>query len=468
MKHVEVAIIGGGPAGIAAAIELAAGGSSLLMIDAYPQPGGHYFKQPPQEFNIAGHPTDNHQAEYDSLMASVERLNVDILSQTAVWSIFPAEESSAEYTLYLQGPHDVHSLRAQILLLAPGAHDRPMAFPGWHLPGVITPGGAQMLLKGHGICPGRRALVAGSGPLLLAAAAGLAEAGTEVVAVLDVASVWDGLFKIPQAFWGQKNRLKEAWRYGDTLRRKRVPLLFRHTVFRAVGDEEVTAVAYGKVDARGQPLKHTEKVVDVDTICAALGFLPNLALTRHLGCEHVYDAVLDAFYPRHTDTMETTTPNVFVAGDVTGVGGKDMAKLQGQVAGLNILGKLGFLSPEQVRTRVKALAPNLNREARFIRMLRDRLQVRPGLLALVNEDTIICRCEMVRAGQIRAAIADGAQDIRGVKLRTRCGMGACQGRYCEPHVGHLIASVTKQSRETVGTMSVRPPLIPVLMNDIVQ
>ncbi len=466
MKQVEIAIIGGGPAGLAAAIELAAGGADLVVIDAYPQPGGHYFRQPPQEFSKAGVAADSRQVEYASLMASLERLNVTVLSESAVWSIFPAGESATGYTLHLNGPHSVRSIQARYLLLASGAYDRPMAFPGWHLPGVITPGGAQMLMKGHGILPGKRILVGGSGPLLLGAAAGLAEAGAEVAAVLDVASMGAGLFKIPQAFWGQKERLKEAWQYGYTLKRKRIPLLFGHAIFRALGETEVTAAAYGRVDAQGRPLKHTEKVVEVDTICVALGFLPNLTLTRYLNCEHIYDASLDAFYPQHAETMETTVPNVFVAGDVTGVGGKDMSRLQGQVAGLNILGKLGRLPPAEIKLRVQALEPKLNREARFIHMLRDRLQGRPGLLELVDDETIICRCEMVTAGQIKAAISDGAREIRGVKLRTRCGMGPCQGRYCEPNVGHLIARATQQPREAVGTMSIRPPLIPILASDI--
>jgi NADPH-dependent 2,4-dienoyl-CoA reductase/sulfur reductase-like enzyme len=468
MKQVDVAIIGGGPAGMAAAIELAAGGADPAVIDAYPQPGGHYFRQPPQEFSNISVATDSRQAEYASLMAALERLNVGVLSETAVWSIFPAEGALDGYTLHLHGPHPVRSIQARYLLLASGAYDRPMAFPGWHLPGVMTPGGVQMLMKGHGILPGKRILVGGSGPLLLAAAAGLAEAGAEVVAVLDVASMWAGFFKVPQAFWRQTDRLKEAWKYGSTLRRKRIPLLFRHAIFRALGETEVTAVAYGRVDARGRPLKHTEKVAEVDTICVALGFMPNLALSRYLGCEHIYDARLDTFYPQHASTMATSIPNVFVAGDITGVGGKDLSKLQGQVAGLNILGKLGYLPSPEVKKRTQALEPQLKRETRFIHMIRDRLQVRPGLFELIDDETIICRCEMVTAGQIKVAISDGAREIRGVKLRTRCGMGPCQGRYCEPHVAHMIAHLTQQPREAVGKMSVRPPLMPVLINDILQ
>lgn len=468
MRQVDVAIIGGGPAGLIAAIELTQASVKFVLIDAYPQLGGQYFMQSPREFEHHAPFSHGRQAEYESLISSLEQCEANILRETAVWSIFPSGGTEDGYTLYLQGSYDLDALQARYLLLAPGAYDRPMVFPGWHLPGVLTPGAAQILLKGHGIRPARRALVAGSGPLLLAATAGLAEAGTEVVAVLDVASMWDGFGNAPQALWGQKARLKELWQYGTTLIRNRIPLRFGHAVFRALGETELTAVAYGRVDDLGRPLPETEKVVNVDTLCVGLGFLPNLALTRHLGCNHVYDEALDAFYPEHDATMETTVPGVFVAGDVTGVGGKDMAMLQGKVAGLNILGMIGRLTPAQVKERFEEMKPYINREARFIRMLRGRLRMRPGLSALVDDNTVICRCEMVNAGQISAAIAEGGHDIRGIKLRTRCGMGSCQGRYCEANVAQLIATAIGQPREAIGTMSVRPPLIPVLIADLVE
>ncbi len=467
MKQVDVAIIGGGPAGIAAAIELVKGNVSLVVIDSYPQPGGHYFRKVPQVFGKGSRIRDGRQAEYQSLMA--EAAQVEILSGATVWSVFRDEETATSagsgFTLHLQG-HEIRAVQATYLLLAPGSYDRPFPFPGWQLPGVITLGGAQMLLKGHGILPGKRILVAGGGPLLLSAAADLIEAGADVLAVLDTASIMDGVAKMPSAIWGQWGRIKEAWRFASTIGRSRVPISFGQTVFRAIGEGEVTGVAYGKLDADGRPLKQTEKVVDVDTICVGLGFLPNLALTRHLGCDHFYDATLDAFYPKHDDRMETTAVNIFVAGDVTGVGGKDLSKLQGRIAGLNILCKLGRLTTDKVRQQMQILQPAIRREKRFMHMMRERMRVKPGFLDLLDDETIVCRCEMVTVGQIKTAVRDGARDMRGAKLRTRCGMGACQSRYCEQTIGNLMARETGQPREAIGTSSIRPPLIPVSLKDI--
>ncbi|MCP4416857.1 MAG: FAD-dependent oxidoreductase [Chloroflexi bacterium] len=474
MKQVDVAVIGGGPAGIAAAIELAKGDVSFVVIDSYPQPGGHYFRQSPNEFGTPNEfgalnefsslKVNGRQAEYQSLMA--EAAEVEILSGTTVWSMFRDEET-ALFTLHLQG-HAIRSVQATTLLLAPGSYDRPLPFPGWQLPGVMTLGGAQMLIKGHGILPGKRILVAGGGPLLLAVAAGLIEAGADVEAVLDTASMMDGVGKMPSAFWGQWGRLKEAWQYASTIRRSHVPILFGHSVFRAIGEEEVIGAAYGKLDAAGRPRKESEKIVNVDTICVSLGFLPNLALTRHLGCEHFYDPMLDSYYPQHDEKMETTVADIFVAGDVTGVGGKELSKLQGQIAGLNILSKMGKLTANEVQQRTQSLQPAIRSEKRFIQMMRDRMQVKPGLLDMLDDETVVCRCEMVTVGAVKTAVSDGARDMRGAKLRTRAGMGACQSRYCEQTIRHLLAQETGQPHESVGTSSIRPPLIPVMLKDILQ
>ncbi|MFQ5858067.1 MAG: FAD-dependent oxidoreductase, partial [Anaerolineae bacterium] len=397
LKQVELAIVGGGPAGMAAAIEATAGGASVVLIDAYEQPGGHYFKPLPTAFQPAAGDKDERRAELRSLMASASRLGVEVLTGTTVWGVFRGEgpsprrssgqafanrvdeghvgsgqpadiqQSEEKFILYLHGPYPIRCVVAKYLILATGAYDRPMPFPGWTLPGVITPGAAQMLLRGQGILPGQRVLVAGSGPLPLAVGAGLVEASAHVVGVLDIASWWDGWRAMPQALWGQRARWREAWQYWRTLRARNVPILFRHAIFRALGEGEVQAAAIGKVDAQGRPLWHTQRTVDVDTICVGFGFLPSIALSRHVGCQHVYDASLDIYTPQHDDTMRTNVPRVFVAGDVAGVGGSDLAMLQGRIAGLSVLGASGHLSPETVRKRVRELSRKIDREERFLR-----------------------------------------------------------------------------------------------------
>jgi D-hydroxyproline dehydrogenase subunit alpha len=164
--------------------------------------------------------------------------------------------------------------------------------------------------------------------------------------------------------------------------------------------------------------------------------------------------------------METSVPGVFVAGDVTGVGGKPLAMLQGRAAGLNILGRLGYLAPETVQARIDGLATEIRREQRFAAMLEKRYRIRPGLLSLMDDDTIVCRCEGVTAGQVRESIEDGARDARGVKNRTRAGMGNCQGRYCGLTVGDVLAQANGVQRQSIGLPPVRLPVVPVLAGDL--
>ncbi|MBV7334735.1 NAD(P)/FAD-dependent oxidoreductase [Chloroflexi bacterium TSY] len=487
MTEFDVAIVGGGPAGMAAAAEMAGTGVSAVVIDSYHQLGGHYYRQPPPSF--APHPImgERRQHEFEALLAQSQHPRVKNLFETSVWAAFIENDV---FVLHLAGHHSrpeksrISSSRAKMgendsgalsvpssvstkmLLAAPGAYDRPLPFPGWHLPGVMTLGGAQMLLKGHGILPGKRILVGGSGPLLLAAAAGLVKAGADVVAVLDAAGLFDGTKRSPLAFWGQWGRLREAWDYARTLQRAGVPVHFGQTIFQAQGDGQVETARYGPVDADGRPHHSKSKTIELDTICAAHGFLPNIALTRMLKCEHRYDERLDAYYPAYKPSMESSVPNLFVAGDVTGVGGKDLSKMQGQIAAWHILEKLGALSADETERRCSSLARAIASEHRFLDMMCERMRIQPGQFDLMDDETVVCRCEMVTVGHVKRAVAQGASDLRGMKLRTRCGMGACQSRYCEQTTAQIIMRETGKPREAVGTSSIRPPLIPVQAKEL--
>ena len=402
---------------------------------------------------------------------------VDMLTGTSVWGIFRdagttlghgaplvAEPPLDHFTVYLETPQAEQAVaQASVLVLAPGVYDRPLPFPGWTLPGVLTPGAADVIMKTQGLLPGRRVLVAGTGPLQMAVAATLAEQGAEVVGLLDTCAAGAEWTHIPHALWGQWGRMAEMAGYAASLLKHRVPLLFRHAVWRAEGTPTtgVTSAIIGKVDGDGHPIAGTERSVTADAICIAYGFAPSIELTLHLGCAHDYDARLGVYLPRHDETMACSTPGVFVAGDVTGAGGKDLAHLQGRIAGISALEKLGALSTPAARAARAALQPAIARERRFGKLLWDRFRVRPGLVDLVTADTPVCRCEGVTAAQLAASVADGAASFRGAKIRTRVGMGVCQGRSCFLNAAMLIARERGCTIPEVGLPTIRPPLVPV-------
>jgi len=478
-KTCDIAVIGGGPAGMAAAQTAASNGASVVLIDDANTLGGHFYKELPGNFsNIS---TRQHQHRHHELKRREQTLTesgAEIFLGTSVWGIFDesgitlnSETNQAEtnFRLYLDhSPRDITSVEARSLILTPGVYDRPVPFPGWELPGVLTPGAVQMQIEKQGLLPGQRVLVAGSGPLQLIVAAALARHGAEVVAVLDTSSALEGFPEVLGVLGGLWSRLGEGLESLSILARHRIPLLFRHAVYRALGtpDSGVQGVIIGRVDHQGNPIPGTQRELQVDTICIAYGFIPSIAMTLHLGCEHTYDSDLQAFFPDHDEFLETSVPGIYIAGDVTGVGGKPLADLQGQLAAISTLEKLNKITYEQATNERKRLDPAVHREKRFARWLWRRYSVRPGLLKLADDGTWLCRCEAVRIGQVRESLKEGGQDLFGVKLRTRLGMGQCQGRYCVPNAALLIAAHNGRPISQLDLPSIRPPIVPVRLKDI--
>ena len=482
-KSCDVAVIGGGPAGIAAAANIADGGASVVLLDHGTNLGGHYYKPLPDSFEGKYTPLDrtnvNELQKWASLLATRQ---VELLDQAEVWGIFKTPinstgetnleaGSNGKYLFSVQAEHpteDLISIHTKAIVLAPGVYDRPLPFPGWELPGVTTPGAVQMMLKKQGLLPGKRVLVCGTGPLLMVVAASLVEEGVEVAALLDTCGIFDGMTCLPGALGGLRSRMREAFQSATTLAYHRVPFLFNHAIFQALGnaDTGVTGAIIGKINEIGSPVPASEKEIEVDSICCGYGFIPSIALTLHLGCRHIYDPNLGANIPWHDERMRTSVPSVLVAGDVTGVGGKPLAVLQGKLAGLSALEELHYLTEKDANQQRNQLSGAVRREERFSRWLWHRYQIKEGLLDLANDETLICRCENVRLGEIRQSLADGARDLYGIKLRTRLGMGSCQGRYCMTNAAMLISKQTGCPVEDLGIQSVRPPVFPVRLKHI--
>jgi D-hydroxyproline dehydrogenase subunit alpha len=475
----DIAVIGGGPAGMAAVQVATTGGASAVLIDDADALGGHYYKElPPHCSYTEPKRISKKEVQFHRLKQSIAQCGAETLLGARVWGIFEGTGSTFNgnaahpetgFNLYLEGATGDHrALHARSLILAPGVYDRALPFPGWELPGVLTPGAVQNQLEKQGLLPGKRVLVAGSGPLQMIVAAALVRQGAEVVALLDTCGASDSLSSIPSALGGLWSRVGEGADSMSVLLRNRVPLLFRHAVYRAIGTAEsgVQAAVIGKVDAQGYPLRGTEREIHVDSICCAYGFIPSLAMTLHLGLDHHYDDNLSAFVPGFDERMQTSLPGVYVAGDVTGVGGKPLAEMQGQLAAFSALELLGKITSIQAAAHYSRLKPLVQREKRFSRFLWKRYRLLPGLLELADDDTLFCFCEAVPVGAVRACIQDGGSDLFGIKLRTRLGMGNCQGRYCIPNAALFIAAQGGKPVAQLDLPSIRPPIYPVRMKDI--
>jgi len=464
-RRVELAVVGAGPAGMEAAITAAKAGVEVAIIDGYAQPGGQYFKQLAAPFQGAADPL--HRPESEAVFKRLAGADTQLFTNTVVWGAFPADDAG-EWLLTLHGPSAPARLQAKALILATGAYDRPIPFPGWTLPGVMTAGAAQTLLKNQRVLPGRRVLLSGTGPLQLAVAAGLIHAGAEVTAVLEGAPglPWRGIKHLP-ALWGQGKRLREGWHYRRTLQQAGVPLRFGQAVVEARGNEQVQEVVVARLDSDWRPVSGSEQTYHVDTLIIGYGFIPATQLSRVLGCEHHFKPEQGGYVPRRNALMQTSLPGVYAVGDGAGIGGAALSQVEGRIAGLAAARQIGHIDEHKLQAALARQQPALAREQRFAKMLGGLFTPGPGLYTLAADDTQICRCEEVRLAEIKEAAAAGAQNVNEVKGITRAGMGNCQGRICGELVARALVNASgsknesyTQQVEAAGVFTARPPIHP--------
>jgi NADPH-dependent 2,4-dienoyl-CoA reductase/sulfur reductase-like enzyme len=456
-ESIELAVVGAGPAGLAAAVEAVELGLAVTLVDAFSLPGGQYYKQTPPELGESGVPDEQAQ----QLLAGAGQNAVRLLSETSAWALFPEDGG---YLLCLYGPPGTpRRLKAQAVILAPGAYDRPAPFPGWTLPGVMTAGAALAMVKHQHLLPGRRILLSGTGPLQLVLARHLIEGGAELAGVLDANGFpWSG-WRHAGAVWGQWERLREGWDSLRAMQKVGVGIQWRHCVWRAEGDGRLEQATIGPVD--GRHAGSQRETVPVDTICLGHGFTPSVQLSRLAGCEHRYQPAQRAYVPVRDHWLQTMLEGLFVAGDGAGIGGKDVALWEGRLAALGAARRLGrHVAPD----RVSAVDRELVRQRRFAAVLDALFPFSAPVADLLTDDTVLCRCEEISVGEIRQAINEGATTVNAIRMLTRAGMGRCQGRMCGGLVADLLAHELGQPVEAGGQATPRPPIVPVPLGGLVE
>lgn len=463
MRTVEVAVVGAGPAGLSAALEAARTGAEVALIDQYLRPGGQYFKQLPPGFKGSGRPDwGDDEATGRMLLQYVRAENVELLTDTTVFALYP------EKVLALAQKESFFRLKARKLILATGAYERPVPFPGWTLPGVFTAGGMQTFVKIQRVLPGRRILVAGSGPMLYLVAAMLVDAGADVVALAEAVQLRTGWRQIPR-LWRNWQPLLRGMEYLKQLRDAGVPVLTGNTILRAAGDKQVEQAVTAEVDDDWRPVAGTEQTHDVDAVCVSFGFLPSIELARLARCDMTYDPGLGGFVPDHNEEMETSESGLFVAGEAAGIGGAGIAMAQGKIAGIAATRQLGY-ADRGVNQRLQAAHKELAGLEKFRAAMHDMFALRPGTWDLMRDDTIVCRCQDVTHAELQDAARESALTVREVKLRTWAGMGPCQGRFCEDVVLRITAETKGVPVDEIPQPRTRPPVhtvpVPALAQEV--
>jgi D-hydroxyproline dehydrogenase subunit alpha len=462
VREAEIAIVGAGPGGLAAALEASEAGAQVVLIDEYPTPGGHYYKQMPEAFR-----SKNLEAESDEYVQGAELIRrvrasrVEWLPSTLVWSVF------RDGTLGLYRDERTEELRAKKLILAPGAQEMPVAFPGWTLPGVMMGGAAQSLLVTQRVLPGRRVVMAGVGPLQLKVASQLLEAGADVVEVLEASSTPPVSMENALRSLGHWGKMREGMKYWLAMKKARTPYHHRHLPVRALGVKQLEAVVVAQVDENWQVMPGTERTLEADTLCLSYGFVPSSQLPRLLGCRLECRERVGGWVTWHDEDQQTSFPGAYVAGEVGGIGGSDVALEEGRIAGLAAARALGRAAADGGRKEQEARR-RLARAREFAEVTAGMMQLKPALIDLVTDDTILCRCERVAAKEVTSAIGrEGDFTIRGVKVHTRAGMGFCQGRMCSHLIARLIAKQTGTPLGEIPPDTAQAPIKPLPLRAMV-
>ncbi|TDV67772.1 NAD(P)/FAD-dependent oxidoreductase [Pseudomonas sp. LP_7_YM] len=449
-SEVDLIIIGAGPAGISAALEASAHGLDVVLLDEQASPGGQIWRNVTQSDartrQVLGCDYSAGRERVETLLASEVRYHPN----AAVWQV-----TDARYVhVLIDG--EARVLRGRQLLIATGAMERPMPIPGWTLPGVMTAGAGQILLKSAAMVPRGPVILAGCGPLLYLLAVQYLRAGIRVEALVDTSERRDAfkhLRQLRQALAGWRDLLKGVSLLA-TLKRAGIKHYHAARNLRVEGERHAQALRF---DSEGQSQK-----VSASLILLHQGVVPHIQISQSLRADHDWNEQQLCWVARRDSWGETSVPGIFIAGDGGAIGGAHVAAIQGRLAALAIACRLQKIDESGLHTLSKPWRRLLSKQS-AARPLIDALY-RPHVQNRIpQDDTIVCRCEEVSAGAIRGYVDLGCLGPNQAKAFGRCGMGPCQGRQCGLSVSEIIAEHRNVLPTQVGYYRIRPPLKPITL-----
>ncbi|WP_113912849.1 NAD(P)/FAD-dependent oxidoreductase [Roseovarius dicentrarchi] len=452
MSDFDLITIGAGPAGMSAARVAAEGGLRVLLLDEQARPGGQIYRN-------AGQTRDARAwlgAEYAAgarLVDALEHPGITARFGATVWRL-----DAGPRVVWSEGGAS-HSARAPHILLAGGAQERPVPFPGWTQPGVMTAGAAQILMKTAGMLP-RDAVLAGSGPLLYLVAAQMIDAGAPPKALVETQTprmMLRALPHLPKALFAARTLLKGL----GLMARIRKAGVRRYTAATDLAADTETDGTI-RFSFRSGGAQHS---LTCALVLTHQGVIPSTHISRAAGIAHTWNAAQVAFKPVHDIWGATDRPGLYVAGDGAGIGGADAATAAGQLAALDILRSAGRISADARNQRAALPRATLFR-ARAIRPFLDAAYAPSAETLSPPDETIICRCEEITAGAVRQSVKEGAQGHRQIKTSLRVGMGACQGLMCDATVRGVLCDGKSACMGRIAPPRARTPIKPITLGEL--
>jgi NADPH-dependent 2,4-dienoyl-CoA reductase/sulfur reductase-like enzyme len=449
-QSVDLIVIGAGPAGMSAALEATERGLSVVVLDEQGSPGGQIYRNIQQADTRSRRVLGDDYEAGAELVAKFLQCGARYLAGAAIWQVTPQRQ------VHFLIDGRAESLQGHHVLIATGAFERPMPVPGWTLPGVMTAGAGQILLKSAALVPQGPVVLAGCGPLLYLLAVQYLRAGIAIEALVDTGGRGDlprAWRKIPGALRGWRDLLKGVHLL-VALKRAGV----RH--FREARDLRVEGQAHAS--ALGFDSGGRRWTIPASLILLHQGVVPNTQISWSLRLEHDWSEQQLCWITRRDRLGETSLPGIFIAGDGGAIGGAQVALLEGRLVGLAIAARSGKVDAQQLQQLVAPYRKRLRRQ-RAARPLIDALYRPQQQNRIPADEVIVCRCEDVSAGAIRQHVELGCLGPNQTKAFGRCGMGPCQGRLCGLSVTEIIAEHRKVPAADVGYYRIRSPLKPITL-----
>ncbi|GAB2530775.1 FAD-dependent oxidoreductase [Paramicrobacterium agarici] len=455
-----VVVIGAGPAGLAAASAALRAGADVTLLDSSDQLGGQFWRHLPDSVHAAKQHVLHHKwGTFEALAREVtQHPSCSVVANAQVWLLEQRAAGAPRVHAHVgpvdSGGRETLTLDPHALVLATGAHDRTLPFPGWTLPGVYTAGAAQALAKSERIALGSRAVVAGAGPFLLPVAQSLALTGARVLGVYEAtttAALLRGWGAKPWQLTAAVGKMPELAGYVAGHVRHSIPYRTGRAVVEAHGTDRVEAVTIARVDETWAPIAGTETTIETDAVCVSHGFTPRLELAIAAGCTISADRFVEV-----DARQQTSIRGIYAAGELTGIAGADAALAEGALAG-------HFAANGPRSAHIGRAARARDRFIDFGTRLDAVHSPRRGWTQWLRNDTTICRCEEVTNGELTSIQSQTAScGLRSLKLSTRAGLGICQGRICGRNVEELLGEDFADG----VTTDRRPIVSPVRIGDL--
>ena len=460
-RNVDVAIVGGGLAGAAAAEVLSRHGVRVLILDDNLRLGGQYLRGGRRS---GGSWRDGARRRGLSLIEHLPQSSLEIASCAEVLGI----EAGFEL-LVAQGNGELSTVKCERILLATGARERFIPFKGWTLPGVLATGAAQILIKQSGILPASEMLVGGAGLFLTTVARDIQKSGGRVPAVLNETYFFQqmpppGLLVRQFAKFAQGGAMLARLRLAGTDVRNGIRILA------ARGDECLREVVVVRLDKKGNVMPGSESVYPANSLAAGFGFTANVELAQLVGCGLAFNSQLGGWVVKVNEDLETSVEGIYAAGEITAIGGAAKSLIEGRIAGLSILNGMGLKKSRELSAETSALKQARRRQMAFARYFNSQYTFPPeymaGWIRSLPDDVPVCRCEEVNLGDMRRAVTEGFETPAGMKKATRCGMGICQGSTCKTILLDVLAALTGKALAQIRSPSVRMPVKPIYLGTL--